>query len=181
MKKLVTLCLVLIFAVLNVSAQEQSFLKGDNLASIGIGFGGNLYSGYYGSGIKRIPALSFNYERCVKDNLFDEKSSLGIGGMLGYASASTDYWKSSNVIIGAKGILHYALIENLDTYTGLMLGYDVVSFKWKHSEWGWGGSTSGVTWSYVLGARYFFNESFGAYAELGYGISVFSVGASLKF
>lgn len=181
MKKLVTTCLILLCAAWQVSAQ-QSFMEGDSYAGLGIGFGGNLYSGYYGSGISRIPAISLSYERCIKEDLWDENSSLGIGGLLGYASASTDYWRSSNIIIGARGILHYSFIENLDTYTGLMLGYDIVSFKWKETEWGFGNaSSSGFTWSWMVGARYQFNESVGAFAELGYGIAVLNLGASLKF
>lgn len=181
MKKLLTTCLLLCFAVFHVTAQ-QSFTQGDNLAGIGIGFGGNLYSGYYGSGIKRIPAISLSYEHCIKDNLFDENSSLGLGGLLGYASASTDYWKTSNIIIGARGTLHYAFIDKLDTYTGLMLGYNIVNFKWKDNEWVLGNaSSSGFTWSWYLGARYYFSDSVGAFAELGYGIAVLNLGVSLKF
>lgn len=180
MKKLLMTSLILCFALLQANA--QIFSEGENVAGLGIGFGGNLYSGYYGTGISRIPALSFSYERCVKDNLWDENSSIGVGGLLGYASASTSYWKSSNVIIGARGALHYAFVENLDTYTGLMLGYDIVSFKWKDEAWNIGGaSSSGFTWSWFVGARYYFNESFGAFAELGYGIAVLNLGASLKF
>lgn len=37
-----------------------------------------------------IPPLSASFEYCVKDNLFDENSSLGIGGYLAYSSSKTD-------------------------------------------------------------------------------------------
>ena len=38
-------------------------------------------------------------------------------------------WKYSNIIIGARGNFHYPLMNKLDTYTGLLLGYNVSSFK----------------------------------------------------
>ncbi len=191
MKKLVVVCLILCFAALQGSAQKLSFVKKDNIAGLGIGFGGNIYSGYYGSGIKRIPAISLYYERCIKDNLWDEKSSLGIGGLLGYASAKweesaygTKYgWKSSNIIIGARGVLHYAFLDKLDTYTGLMLGYNVVSFKWTGTNASWlgSGAASEFTWAWFIGARYYFTDSFAAFAELGYGVAILNLGVSLKF
>ncbi len=183
-------CLILSFAALQVSAQKTSFVQKDNVVGLGIGFGGNLYSGYYGSGIKRIPAISVYYEHCVKDNLWDEKSSIGVGGLLGYSSAKWDEtimgdkygWKSSNIIIGARGALHYAFLDKLDTYTGLMLGYDIVSQKWTGNKTGLGSAAaSGFTWSWFVGARYYFTDSFAAFAELGYGIAILNLGASLKF
>ncbi len=183
MKKLFIACLVACLAALNVSAQKTSFAQKDNVVGVGIGFGGNMYAGYYGSGIKRIPAISAYYEHCVKDNLWDEKSSIGVGGLLGYASAKTDYWKSSNIIIGARGALHYAFLDKLDTYTGLMLGYDIVSFKWEDDLWNnyASGAASGFTWSWFVGARYYFTDSFAAFAELGYGVAILNLGVSFKF
>ncbi len=191
MKKLVVICLGLCFAVFQASAQQTSFVQKDNVVGLGIGFGGTLYSGYYGSGIKRIPAISAYYERCIKDNLWDEKSSIGIGGLLGYASAKWDYkggdgsygWKSSNIIIGARGALHYAFLDKLDTYTGLMLGYNIVSFKWTGNYSSWLGSSAGseFTWAWFVGARYYFTDSFAAFAELGYGVAILNLGVSLKF
>ena len=154
--------------------------KGDNVVGFGIGFGGTIYSGYYGSGISRIPTLSVNYEHFIVDNLWDENSSIGVGGILGYASASTDYWKSSNIIIGGRGALHYQFTDKLDAYTGLMLGYDVASFKWKGFDYG-SSSAGGFTYSWFLGGRYYFSDTFAAFAELGYGIAVFNVGVAMKF
>lgn len=170
----------LVVCFVSFQAFAQTFTEGENVGGIGLGLGGNLYSGYYGSGIKRIPAITLYYEHCVKGNLWDENSSIGVGAILGYASASTDYWKSSNIIIGARGALHYSFVENLDTYTGLMLGYDIASFKWKEIDLG-SNSAGGFTWSWFVGARYYFNESFGAFAELGYGIATLNLGVAMKF
>lgn len=184
MKNFIVIFCLLCLGVSTTSAQESTFVKPDRVFSIGVGLGGNLYSGY-GSQIKRIPAISLNYESCVKDQLFDEKSSLGVGALVGYSSAKYDdafgdwSWKSSTIIVGARGALHYALVDKLDTYTGLMLGYNIVSTKYTGST-NHGASGSGLSWAWYLGGRYYFNQSTAAFAELGYGISVLNVGVAFK-
>src|SRR3546814_904514 len=190
MKKLVitytVFCLFLTSVSTNVSAQEQTFQHQDQVVALGIGLGGNLYSGGYGSGFSRTPAISLTYENCVKDNLFDENSSLGIGGLLGFASAKysapgDDWsWKSTNFILGARGGLHYQFIDKFDTYTGLMLGYNVVSTKYTGSV-DHGAAGGGFTWAWYLGGRYYLGESMAAFAELGYVIAVLNLGVALKF
>jgi len=76
MKKFVIGCSLFCFIAVQASAQIPSFVKGDNVAGIGIGFGGyNFGTGYSGT-----PYFTGYFENCVKDNLFDEKSSLGIVG-----------------------------------------------------------------------------------------------------
>ena len=168
------------------NAQSPSFVKGDNVVGLGIGFGGNLYTG---SGYKnKMPAISVYYENCIKDNLWDDKSSIGVGGMLGYTSAKWEYmnygWKYTNFIIGARGTLHYEFVDKLDTYTGMMMGYNIVSSKkiGDHPA-GWGGNenASAMTWSWFLGARYYFTNNIAVFSELGYGVAVFNVGVSIKF
>ena len=186
MKKLIIGCSLFCFIAVQASAQIPSFNKGDNVASLGIGIGGNMYSG---SGIKRIPALSLYYENCVKDNLWDEKSALGIGGMLGYASAKWEDsgglygWKSSNIILGVRGAVHYAFADKLDTYAGLMLSYGIATSK-QTGNWGtvtYNHVGGGFDLSLFLGARYYFTDTFAVFAEVGYGVTVLNLGVSLKF
>jgi hypothetical protein len=189
-KTISTLCIGIMFAT-QVQSQTQIFVKGDQVAGIGIGFGGNLYSyGYgYSSGITRIPAISVVYENCVKDNLFDEKSSFGIGGMVGYSSAKYDGgygygWRSTNFIIGVRGALHYALVNKLDTYTSLMVGFRINSWKWNDgylggSSTGHGGNSLTTFWN--VGARYYVTNNLAVYGELGYGIAILNLGITLKF
>ncbi len=168
------------------TAQEQTFAQGTNLVGIGIGFGGNLYSG---SGYKKIPAFTLTYERSVKDKLFDEKSALGVGGVFGYTSAKwesgwSDWgYKYTNIIIGARGTLHYAFVNKLDTYTSLTLGYNIVSAKWTGtgSSLGTVASASGFTWMWNVGGRYYFTDKLAAMLELGYGFSILNIGVTYKF
>ncbi len=187
--KAIALVMIMSLAATTVHAQKNTLMQKENVVGLGIGFGGNLYSG---SGYtSRIPAISLYYERGVVDHLWDDKSSIGVGGLLGYTSAKwktsaygADYgWKYSSYIIGARGALHYTFVDKLDTYTGLMLGYNIVSTKeiGNHSGLNLGATGSEFTWSWFVGARYYFTDSFAAFAELGYGIAVFNIGVSLKF
>jgi len=190
MKKLI-LVLCIGFCSIPLLAQQSTFMKGDQVAGLAIGIGGNLHSGLgYGSGMTRIPAVSGLYEYCIMDNLWDEKSSLGVGGVLGFAYAkwnAREYgygWKCTNFIIGARGSLHYALVDKLDTYTSLMLGANVVSWKWTgdydaHGRKGSAGSGLALMWN--VGARYYFTDNFAAFGELGYGFAILNLGVCMKF
>ena len=169
---------------INVAAIAQSsFVKGDNVVGVSIGFGG-YYSGTYYRDVTRIPYIALYYENCVKDNLFDEKSAIGIGAMVGHTSVTwSDFYRTSTTNIGIRGSLHYAFVEKLDAYTGLMLGYNIVSWKWLGTSPGYGdgNAASRVYGSWFLGARYYFNDNVAVFSELGYGAAVFNVGLALKF
>lgn len=63
-----------------------------------------------------------------------------------------------------------------------MLGYNIV----KYTADGTGADLansygSGIGLSGFLGGRWLFSESLGAYAELGYGVSILAVGLTLAF
>ncbi|MDD2197892.1 MAG: hypothetical protein PHE03_09255 [Bacteroidales bacterium] len=185
MKKTLTLIAVLCsFSLLGIS--QNTFNKGDKVLNAGIGLGNALYTG---SGYtSKTPPLSLSFEVGVVDELFDEKSSLGIGGYIGYSGAKWEYsgwgWKYTNFIIGARGVGHYQLIDKFDTYTGLLLGYDIVNSKEIGAIPGMNGysaSGSSFIWAWFIGGRYYFSDSFGAMAELGYGISYLTLGISYKF
>lgn len=178
---------IIVFICFSTGAVAQNtFAKGDKVLNLGIGLGSTLYSGgYYTS---KIPPLSASFEAGVKDNLFDEKSSLGIGGYLGFTGAKWEYgdwgFKYSSIIIGVRGVLHYQLIDKMDTYTGVLLGYNIVTSKEFGTALGgynYTSSASGVAWSWFVGGRYWFSEKFAGMLELGYGISYLNLGVALKF
>ena len=183
--KLKSLILASLFAFGFLLANAQVVKKGDKLLNLGIGFGTALYhgTGYTGS----VPPVSGSLEVLVKDDLFDGKGAIGVGGYLGYAAykwkySGDDGWKYSNIIIGPRGYLHYNLMDKLDTYAGLMLGYNIVSSSWYGSGMSIGSASSGgVIFSGFLGARYFFNDKVAAMAELGSGIAYLNLGVALKF
>ena len=178
MKKLLLLLLVVVFSLTQLLAQESTFKQGDKVLNLGIGFGSTFYGSFYTS---HTPALSASLEFNVKDGILD-KGSIGVGGYFGYSSAKwTNYYKTSNIIIGARGSFHYPLVDKLDTYTGLLLGYNIYSYKYESSFIGSAATSSGLAFAWFAGARYYFSNSFAVMAEIGYGISYLTLGVSLKF
>ncbi len=178
MKKLLLLLFVVVFSLTQLLAQESTFKQGDKVFNLGVGFGSTYYGSYYTS---HTPALSASLEFGVKDGVLD-KGSIGVGGYVGYSSATwANYYKTSNIIIGARGSFHYPLVSKLDTYTGLLLGYNIYSYKYESSYIGATGTSSGLAFAWFAGARYYFSNNFAVLGEIGYGIAYLTVGVSLKF
>jgi len=165
-------------------------VKGDMILNIGIGLGGKIP---YGSSNKiTVPPIPISFEYLVNDNLFDGKGAFGCGAYIGYsASKQPDYWSygkviDSRLIIGARGYLHYALMDKLDTYAGMLLGYKSDKTKYSDSnspEYSPDYKTSdgGATLNLFVGGRYFFNPKWAATAELGWGVSILNLGVAVKF
>lgn len=190
MKKIFLLSLFVAACSLQLAAQEPTFVKGDKVVNLGIGLGSIYYSGL---GYKTvIPPVSASFEMGILDGIA-EKGSIGVGGYLGISShkwesvytylGDTYGYKFTNIIIGARGVFHYPFVEKLDTYTGLMLGYDINIDK----EYGnyYPGSDyvsghSGLTYQWYVGGRYYFTESLAGMLELGYGISYLNLGVAFK-
>ena len=171
------------FGLLAAHAQTSTFSKGTKVLNLGIGFGGNYYSGY-SSGVTKTPLISASVDVGMLDNVL-EKGSIGIGGFAAYKGYKFDPgFKETIFIIGPRGTFHYPLVDKLDTYAGLLLAYRVVSWK---SPGDWVGpnpysSTSGIYFSGFVGARYYFSSKFGVMMELGSGsLGVGNIGIALKF
>jgi hypothetical protein len=162
-------------------AQKIAFDQGDKIFQAGVGLG---YGGLYGD--STIPPISGTFEMGYNDNI-------SLGGFVAYTSSEDIWstiggeeygWEYSYIGIGARGAYHYGLFdsENIDTYAGLTLGYNMVSVSTIGS--GWSGSASG---SYLLsggfvGLRYFFQPNMAVFTELGYGgLGNAVVGLSFKF
>lgn len=174
---------MLLLGVLVTDAQVVA--KGDKFANFGIGIGSTLYSGVYYKGT--VPPISVSGEYVIKDDLLDGKLALGVGGYLGYSAYKYEYmnwgWKYSNIIIGPRGYAHYSFIDKLDTYTGLLLGYNISTSKEFGDVvpgWDYHSSSGGIAWSWFIGGRYFFSDKLAAMAELGYGITYLNIGVALK-
>jgi hypothetical protein len=185
MKKLLLFLFVAVFSLTQLMAQESTFKKGDKVVNLGIGLGSTLYTGSYYK--TAIPPISASLEVGIV-SLLDNKATIGVGGYIGYSSykenifSSTYYWSSSSFIIGARGAFHYALVDKLDTYAGLILGARIETWKWHgtgteptHS------SSGGLASSEFIGARYHFSDNFAVMGELGYGIAWLTLGVALQF
>lgn len=181
----IALVVVSFFSAVRVHA--QAFGAGTNVISAGIGLGSSLANGYtYGTqGI----GLSANYERGIWEA---GPGVISLGAYLGYKTFSYNFADGGNIynykwnylIIGGRGAYHFTglNIENLDLYAGLMLSYDNVSFSTNVNFPGYTGSySSGLELTPFAGARYYFANNLGGYAELGYGVAILSLGLSYKF
>jgi hypothetical protein len=189
--KLNGLFLALLFLCGVASAQTSTFEKGTKVLNLGIGLGGNYYSGsYYTS---KMPFLSASFDVGVVDDVL-EKGSIGVGGYVGYTSAKWETswyngnkygWKYSDLVIGPRGTFHYPLVDKLDTYAGLLLAYHIVTAK-ETGDWygvtGYSANSSAVYFSGFLGARYYFTDKFAVMLELGSGsLAAANLGIAIKF
>lgn len=187
MKKITAVLVVFLFLGGMLHAQESTFGKGDKVVNVGIGLLSGLYTG---SGYtSKMPPISASFEYGILDDVLDV-GSIGVGGYLGYASAKWESswggdtwgWKYSNFIIGARGSFHYPLVDKLDTYAGILLGYDMVTVKDIGAiQSGYTANGSSGVFSAYVGGRYYFNDKFAAMAELGTGIAYLNLGIAIKF
>jgi len=190
MKKLFVTFTICVLAGICASAQELTFLKGDKVAGLGIGLVSTPYRAWSGNHFNKIPLIVASFEMCILDNIINDRSSVGVGGLIGYTSASTksEYsgygWSSTYIPINIRGAFHYAFVDNLDTYAGVLVGYNVYSWKWKDYEDTARSSSGGLTSSLYVGARYYFTESIGVFGDvnLGYStLSLLNLGIAIKF
>jgi hypothetical protein len=180
MKKFLMLLVVSIFFLTQLVAQKPSFTKGDNVVNLGVGLGSTLYSRLKYKSL--IPPISLSYELGIIKNIF-EKGVIGVGGYLGYSLNNSEDFRCSNLVIGGRASFHYPLVDNLDTYSGIILAYNISSQKWA------GTGTEPVIHpsplvfvpAWFVGGRYYFNEAFAVMAEVGYGITYMNLGFAFKF
>jgi hypothetical protein len=185
MKKFILTLAVAVIALTQMFAQESTFSKGDKVLNLGIGFGSGFYSGTYYS--TSVPPISASFEVGVKDGVI-EKGTIGVGGYVAYASHKWEYsgwgYKYNDLIIGARGTFHYPLVDKLDTYTGLVLGFNISTSK----EYGnaipgydYNATSGGLVYAWIVGGRYYFSDNVAGMLELGVGIVYLNLGVALKF
>ena len=179
-RKMAIIAIAVVTMSVAAHAQTPAFTKGDNAINVGIGFGGTLYSGYgfLWSSVTRMPAITASYEHGIIGHVWDDNSSIGVGGLIGHSSVKWKDldWRINTTLIGARGSLHYTFVDKLDTYAGLMLGYKIISDNTGHYDY----NNSFVSDTY-LGARYYFTDNFAVYGEIGWYVSLLNLGISFKF
>jgi hypothetical protein len=180
--KRILLISILLVIVVGLSFSQMAYKKGDQVINLGIGLGG--FAGVYGTGGI---AITGGYENAVTENI-------SLGGVLGYSSSSDDFgfgygWKYTYILIGARGAYHLDLFHNpmIDTYGGILLGYNIVSSKATGTlptYYGFGGSYSAsasfLEYGIFIGGRYYFSPKWAVQAELGYGLGILNVGIAYK-
>ncbi|HET9504630.1 MAG TPA: hypothetical protein VFO93_13900 [Hymenobacter sp.] len=162
------------------AGSPAAFGKNSNAVNLGLGFG--LGYGVVGSGATSLPALSASYMRGVAAA---GPGTISVGGLVGYKTYTWSYggdksaWR--HVFLGARGAYHYGFGNpRLDTYAGVGLGLRLASYAASQSS-GSVSDGSQLELSGLVGARYYFTHTVGAFAELGYDMSLLKIGASARF
>jgi hypothetical protein len=180
MKRFLFLAVVLM-ATASMSFGQIAYKQGDQVITGGLGLGS--VAGAYGD--VTIPPISASYEMGYNENI-------SIGGLVGISGSEQAYnlgffgswkYKYTYIIIGARGAYHYDLMKNekIDTYGGIMIGYNIVSASTEGTALG----TYSVGGSYLAyggyaGIRYYFSPNLAAYGEIGYGLGIINVGIAYK-
>jgi hypothetical protein len=162
--------------VLVAQSMDMAFAKDDKVVSASLGFVNTVHTG--NAWKTTFPPILLTGEYGIVDGLIDGKASIGAGVGLGYTKTKYNLnavsYKYSNLILGIRGAFHYQFIDKLDTYAGLLIGYDIVS---GNSDY----AISESVWGYYVGARYYLTNNFAIMSEIGNNISLISIGAAYKF
>ena len=137
------------------TANAQSFTKGTSAVHLGVGIGSDF----------GLP-ISASYEYGITEKI-------GIGAYAGYTSKSfpvfNDSYDVTYMLFGARANYHFYVQEKFDTYGGIQLGYNAATAKWKSaSNTSQVPTVGGVTYGFQVGARYYFTDKIGAFADAGY-------------
>jgi hypothetical protein len=187
MKRILVLS-VLAILIASVSYGQMAYKKGDQAASAMFGLG---FSHSLSGTATTVPPLSAAFDYGYNENI-------SIGGIIGYESekyesSSFGYgykFTYSYLIIAARGAYHVDLLHNanIDTYGGVLLGYDVASSSAEYTG-NWAGllgiqpsaeSVGGAVFGVFAGGRYYFNRNLAVQLEVGYGLSYLNIGIAYK-
>lgn len=185
-KRLILFFLLLLFSITNAQIKEKQ-----QLLNFGLGLG----SIYSSSGFKTtMPPLEASYEVMIKEKISvggfigmsGFKQELNVPSSSGTANITTKY---NYFNLGGLVNYHFLNDETWNVYAGGRLGYSSSSVK-NESNYNYSdipssyyNSTakgSGFLIAANVGARYHLSEKLALYSELGYGITIFRVGVSLK-
>jgi hypothetical protein len=180
-----TFIVAIILGLTSVELKSQSFEVGQKNLSFGVGFGSPwVNTGYYST----IPPISAAFDYGLRDDY--GPGVISVGGYFGIAGYRYEYpsinfgWSYTTAIFMGRAAYHYEFAENLDSYAGLGIGFRTVTSR----EYGTmpvdgtyiGDSGIKMAGTLYVGAKYYFSPNFAGFAELGYGISIFTLGVSLK-
>jgi hypothetical protein len=189
MKTFITALFISVSAL--AGAQTNPYQVGDNMLSLGIGFGSS-----YGYNLARqTPALSLQFEHATADL---GPGFISVGGYLGYKGYRYTYnygngyfykqnWKY--YIVGARAAWHLSELDGVnlskwDLYGGVMLSYNLARYTYEDNDpfFDYSNNTygNGVSFSTYLGARYFLTDRIAVMGELGWGIAYLTGGISIK-
>jgi len=179
----------MLFATAN--SQDLVFGKGSSAINLGVGFGSTIYHGsYYSMGF---PTISASYELGIVEVPMGSSLTgvVSVGGYLAYGGYKESYSSWDNVsyntnffLFAARGNYHFIFHEKFDPYAGLLMGYYIANGKWKGTDTPIPGHTTNsgnFRFGVYAGARWFFTPSIAVFTEMGYSISLITIGGTFKF
>lgn len=151
----------------NPARPARTSVSGGRSKYLNIGVG---LAAYYGAGLP----LGVSFEVAMKDQL-------SVGGSFDYLRYSGGY---TFIYAGARGSYHLGELldvknKKFDPYAGATLGFRHYGYTHVYG-YDYGGYNSGLFLGAHLGARYYFSDKVGGFAEVGYGISALKVGLAAK-
>lgn len=186
---------------------EKCFDENSHVINIGVGFGSRAYRALYLGGAYsygRTPAISITYEQPWKQKL--GPGYLGVGAYFGFQNEhfkydyayynsswvlNTYYYKHSwnHFMVAARGVYHWDVLNSkkAEVYGGVIIGMRFQTHSYETNDPGnkdpyaYSQSFAYPVYSVFAGARWYFAQNFGLFAEVGYGISYANVGLSIKF
>ncbi len=174
MKKIILGAFIFTAALLfnDTAIYAQSFEKGDINIGGGVGIGTRLGGG--------LP-IGVHAEYGITD-------AISVGGYAAFASYDSGIlgadWKWTYTIIGARGSYHFnellSLPDNFDLYGGVGLYNYSVTVKTSGGDKYTGNIGDGFKFGVHAGARYYFSDNIGIYADLGNEISYLQLGVTFK-
>jgi len=199
MKKFIlTVCFLSFFGTV-AHAEHFAFKIGENRASFGIGFG---WTEHRLTGFNRtinFPSPNVLIERSILP--FRDFGFLSVGAQFGFHHGHRnanvfdtrfrESWTSFYFVPRLALYFHEVFHpddfpENIDLYVGVGLGFNYLSQRFSNNvEPGSVGreDIGGLKLGYHLfvGGRYYFNQNFAVFAEVGYGLSFLNVGITLRY
>ena len=198
-KFIFTICLA---SLLSTALRAEITRMDGNALTFGVGFGW-IHKEATGSGAANFPSINVRYERGV--HLFENVGVITVGGQFGlhtsYLNSAFENtpdlmqnrrsWTSFYLLPTAQIYFHeffyhqWGLHRNIELYFGLSVGGRFIHQRTADgpippttlpdaTPWN-------LAWNVFLGGRYAINTDFAVFAEFGWGLSIFNVGATIAF
>ncbi|MCG8702149.1 MAG: hypothetical protein MI922_29110 [Bacteroidales bacterium] len=168
----------------------QEMEVGDIHVNVGLGLISNINLEYSS---QQIPPVFVKFDYILRNDI--GPGIIAIGGHLSfdsykytrnYTDNNTVYeygWKQSRAIIGLTGKYYYHLVDNLDAYGKIMIGYSIMNPQktgyWPN-DYVFTPKSNSLTFGLGAGIRYSITNNLGVFAELGYDAAFFMAGVNLS-
>lgn len=187
-----------LLAMIAPKVHAQAFENGGNVITLGFGvdpYYRSSYKGNWGNGYRytEVGPIILTYERGITELLGIGR--LGVGGGVGQSFYTSKWYngsyeskeRTSRTALFARCAYHFDFgIDKMDVYAGVGAATYIYSRTYTSEDpfdTYYKSKGARVDGGPILfgGIRYYFTNSFGVYAEAGYGMSAFNGGLSFKF